>query len=59
MLLDVTPQKAVCEWYFVDTVASISNNQVFGAAFEVQQGTNRLQPSAQTTPPANPPALAP
>ena len=42
-----------------DTVASISNNQVFGAAFEVQQGTNCLQPSAQTTPPANPPALAP
>jgi alkaline phosphatase D len=59
MLLDVTPQKAVCEWYFVDTVASISNNQTFGTAFEVQQGTNRLQPSAQTTPPANPPALAP
>ena len=59
MLLDVTPQKAVCEWYFVDTVASVSNNQVFGAAFEVQQGTNRLRPSAQTTAPANPPALAP
>jgi alkaline phosphatase D len=59
MLLDVTPQKAVCEWYFVDTVASISNNQTFGTAFEVKQGTNRLQPSAQTTPPANPPALAP
>ena len=59
MLLDVTPQKAVCEWYFVDTVASVSNNQVFGTAFEVQQGTNRLRPSAQTTAPANPPALAP
>jgi alkaline phosphatase D len=59
MLLDVTPQRAVCEWWFVDTVASVSNNQTFGAAFEVQQGTNRLQPSAQTTPPADPPALAP
>ena len=59
MLLDVTPQKLVCEWYFVDTVASLSNNQVFGTAFEVQQGTNRVQPSAQTTAPANPPALAP
>lgn len=59
MLLDVTPQKVVCEWWFVDTVASVSNIQTFAAAFEVQQGTNRLQPSAQTTPPANPPAPAP
>ena len=59
MLLDITPQRAVCEWWYVDTVASISNNQTFGTAFEVQQGTNRLQPSAMTTPLANPPALAP
>ena len=59
MLLDLTPQKVVCEWYYVDTVASLSNVQTFGTAFEVQQGTNRLQASAQTTPPANPPALAP
>ena len=59
MLLDVTPQRAVCEWWFVDTVASISNVQTFGAAFEVVHGSNRLQPSAQTTPPSQPPALAP
>jgi len=59
MLLDVTPQKVVCEWWFVDTVASVSHVQTFGAAFEVQQGSNRLQPSAQTTPPGKPPALAP
>ncbi len=59
MLMDVTPQRVVGEWWFVDTVQSISNVQTFGTAFEVQNGTNRLQPSAQTTPPANPPALAP
>jgi len=59
MLLDVTHQRTVCEWWFVDTVVAPSNVQTFGTAFEVQQGSNRLQPSAQTTPPANPPALAP
>ena len=59
MLMDVTPQRVVGEWWYVDTVQSISNVQTFGVAFEVQIGTNRLQPSAQTTPPANPPALAP
>jgi alkaline phosphatase D len=59
LLVDITPQRVVGEWWFVDTVQSISNVQTFGTAFEVQNGTNRLQPSAQTMPPANPPALAP
>lgn len=59
MLLDVTPARVVSEWWFVDTVESISNVQTFGTAFETQHGGNRLQPSAQTTPRANPPALAP
>lgn len=59
MLIDVTPQRAVCEWHFVDTVAAISNVQTFGVAFEVQLGSNRLVPSVQTTPRANPPLLAP
>ena len=59
MLVDVTPQRVVAEWWFVDTVVSVSNVQTFGNAFETQNGNNRLQPSAQTTPPANPPALAP
>ena len=59
MLLDVTPQRAVCEWWYVDTVASVTNIQTFGVAFEVQHGSNRLQASAQTTPRAASPALAP
>jgi alkaline phosphatase D len=59
MLIDVTPQKVVSEWWHLDTVASPSNIETFAVAFEVQQGTNHLEPSAQTTAPANPPALAP
>ncbi len=39
----------VCEWWYVDTVASVSNIQTFGVAFEVQHGSNRLLPSAMAT----------
>jgi alkaline phosphatase D len=59
MLLDVTRERVVCEWWYVDTVASATNIQTFGAAWEVRDGSNRLQPSAMTTPRINPPELAP
>jgi alkaline phosphatase D len=59
MLLDVTRERAVCEWWFVDTVAAPSNVQTLGAAFEVRHGTNRLAPAAQTAAKPNPPAPAP
>lgn len=59
LLVDVTPQRVVGEWWTVDTVASASHIQSFSVAFEVQHGSNRLQPGAQTTPRANPPAPAP
>jgi alkaline phosphatase D len=59
MLLDVTAQRTVCEWWYVDTVESISNIQTFGIAFQVQAGANRLEPASQTSPVANPPPLAP
>jgi alkaline phosphatase D len=58
-LIDATPQKVVGEYWYVDTVDSPSNIETFGIAFEVQDGTNHLVPSVQTTPRANPPALAP
>lgn len=58
-LLDITPERVVCEWWFVDTVAAPSRVQTFGTAFEVRRGTNRLAPAAQTTPAADPPAPAP
>jgi alkaline phosphatase D len=59
MLVNLTPQRAQCEWWFVDTVASPSNIQTFGAAFEVAHGSNRLVASAQTAPLPDPPPLAP
>ncbi len=59
LLLDVTPQRAVGEWWFVDTAASPSNIETFAVAFETQHNSNRLVPSAQTAPRANPPPLAP
>lgn len=59
MLVDANMSRCVCEWWYVDTVASVSNVQTFAAAFEVRDGSNRLVPSAQTTSRANPPLLAP
>lgn len=59
MLLDVTPSRVVAEWWYVDTVASVSNVEVFGAAFEVGHGTNRVRPSGPTVPPLQSPDLAP
>jgi alkaline phosphatase D len=59
MLLDVTRERAVCEWWFVDTVAAPSNVQSLGAVFEVQHGSNRLVPSAMTAARTNPPPPAP
>ena len=58
MLVDVSPQRVVGEWWHVDTVASVSNVETFAVAFETTFGSNRLQPSAQTPSRANPPALA-
>ena len=59
MLIDANPQRVVAEWWYVDTVASLSHVQTFGTAFEVQDGSNRLAPSAQTTPRPVAPPLAP
>ena len=58
MLLDVTQQRTVCEWWYVDSIVSPSNIQSFGRAFEVRAGTNRLVPSSQTTPRTDAPPLA-
>jgi alkaline phosphatase D len=59
MLLDLTPQRVVCEWWYVDTVAQPSAGHQFGIAFSVADGTQRLLPAMQTVPPASPPPLAP
>ncbi len=59
MLLDVTPARAVAEWWYVDTVASPSTSESFAVAYQTLFGSNRLQIAAQTAPVVNPPALAP
>lgn len=59
MLVDVNRERVVGEWWYVDTVASPSNIETFGTAFEVRAGENHLRPSAQTLNRANPPLLAP
>jgi alkaline phosphatase D len=55
LLLDVTRERVVGEYWSVDTVAAPSNVQVLSAAFEVGNGTPHLVPSVQTTPPPGPP----
>lgn len=59
LLVDVNPDRVVGEWWYVDTVASPSNVEIFAAAFEVRHGENRLRASAQTPSRSNPPLLAP
>ncbi len=59
MLVDADVNRCVCEWWHVDTVASLSNIQTFAVAYEVRDATNRLQASVQTPSRPNAPALAP
>jgi alkaline phosphatase D len=59
MLIDADASRCVCEWWFVDTVASVSNIETFGVAFEVRDGENRLVASVQTPNRVSPPLLAP
>ncbi len=59
LLMDVSPQRVVGEWWHLDTALSPSNVETFATAFEVQFGTNHLAASVQTPSRANPPVLAP
>lgn len=59
LLMDVTPQRVIGEWWHLDTALSPSNIETFATAFEVQSGTNHLVPSVQTPSRPNPPPLAP
>lgn len=59
LLLDITPERLVGEHWFVDTIATASSVETFGAAFATADGENHLETTAQTVPRANPPPLAP
>ncbi len=59
MLIDADASRCVCEWWHVDTVASVSSDEAFATAFEVRDGSNHLVVASQTAQHVNPPALAP
>ena len=59
LLLDVTPERAQGEWYFVDSVSTRSSADVLGATLAVGRGEARLQRGDSASPPNSdrPPAL--
>lgn len=59
MLLDVVPSRVTCEWWHLDTVATVSAAQTLAAVFKVAAGTNHLVAGTPTTPKVDAPALAP
>lgn len=46
MLLDVTHERVVCEWWHLETVASPDGRQALARAFQVQDGAAHLTPAA-------------
>jgi alkaline phosphatase D len=59
MLLDLTPQRVVCEWWHLDTVAQVDGNQHLAVAYQVLSGQPHLQPASQTAAKTRPAAPAP
>ncbi len=59
MLLDIDPARVVCEWWYVDGVASSGGGESFGSAWQVQAGSNRLAAGARTAGRTGAPPLAP
>lgn len=58
MVMDVTQERVLGEWWYIDTISAPSSNQTFGTAFQVLPGSNRLTAASQSTPKDNPPPLA-
>ncbi len=60
-VLDVTPERVVCEYWVVSTIATRGGTESFSTAFPVPVSANRVRAalSTPTTPPASPPQLAP
>lgn len=44
LILTLYPQKAVAEWYFVETLQNINLNEHLGKSIEVTKGSGRLKP---------------
>ncbi len=58
MVMDVTPERVLGEWWYIDTITAPSNKQSFGTAFQVTPGSNHLVAASQSMPKENPPPLA-
>lgn len=58
MVMDVTPERVLGEWWYIDTISAPSSTQSFGTAFEVTPGSNHLVAAGQSAPKDNPPPLA-
>lgn len=42
LVLDVTPERAQSDWFFVDTLSEPSDSESFGAAYAVRAGENHV-----------------
>lgn len=60
-ILDVTPERVLCEYWYVSTIATRGGTESFATAFPVPVDANRVRAAvtAASTAPANPPPLAP
>lgn len=60
-ILDVTPERVVCEYWYVSTIAMRGGTEAFAYAYPTPVGENRIRAvlTAPTTAPASPPPLAP
>ncbi|AXQ29541.1 twin-arginine translocation signal domain-containing protein [Solimonas sp. K1W22B-7] len=57
LLLDIVPERVTGEFWYVDTIDAVSEDESFGTAFATQDGSNRLSSAGQTEPVAGAPAL--
>jgi len=58
-VLDITPARFQCEWYFVPQIDTRAEGESFGAAWGCDDGSRRQSEGAQTAARADAPALAP
>jgi alkaline phosphatase D len=60
-VLDVTPARVVCEYWYVSTITERGGSEQFAYAYPTPVGENRIRAalSSPETPPADPPPLAP
>ena len=58
-ILDITPTRFQCEWYYVPQILTAAEGETFGAAWGTDDGSQRQSEGTATTPVADAPQLAP